>query len=161
MENSLAAGLGEIKVSGNAADVLVAYGLGSCVGISMYDPITKVGALLHAVLPQRLNDSDAHNPKFVDSGVTRMLDIIEQHGALRSRLIVRMAGGATMLNVPGLKQTLNIGERNVAVARQALATHRLRLAAEDVGGTSGRTVRLHVGNGRMTVRVIGSQERDL
>ena len=161
MDNSLAVGLGEIKLSNNPADVLVAYGLGSCVGISMYDPQARVGALLHAVLPQRLNDGDARNPKFVDSGVLRMLEQLEQMGAARHRLVVRMVGGATMLNIPGAKQSLNIGERNVAAARLVLAEQRLRLSAEDVGGNTGRTVRLHVNTGRTTVRAIGNPEREL
>jgi chemotaxis protein CheD len=161
MDNSHAVGLGEIKLSNNPDDVLVAYGLGSCVGISMYDPHVRVGALLHAVLPQRLNDSDARNPKFVDSGVASMLEKLEKMGAARNRLVVRMAGGATMLNLPGMKQSLNIGERNVAAARRVLASYNLELSAEDVGGNAGRTVRLHVVDGRTTVRAIGNPERDL
>lgn len=161
MDNSHAVGLGEIKISSDPNDVLVAYGLGSCVGISMYDPLTRIGALLHAVLPQKLNDTDARNPKFVDGGVASMLEKLDNLGVARNRLVVRMAGGATMLNVPGMKQTLNIGERNVAAARQVLATHNLKLLAEDVGGNTGRTVRLHVGDGRTTVRAIGNPEREL
>ena len=158
--NSLAVGLGEIKISGLPTDILVAYGLGSCVGVGMYDPITRVGGLLHAVLPEHLGNSD-NLAKFVDTGIAELLASMERAGAVRARLNVRLAGGAHMLNAPGFKQSLNIGERNIAAALAALAVLNLRVAAQDLGGTVGRTVRLYVANGRLTVRAMGNPERDL
>jgi chemotaxis protein CheD len=159
--NALAVGLGEIKISRDPQDLLVAYGLGSCVAVAMYDPQTRVGGLLHAVLPERTKDAEPTCPKYVDSGVPRLLVELERLGALRSRLMVRMVGGANMLALKDARQALNIGERNIAAARAALAALRLRLVGEDVGGTKGRTVRLFVADGRLTVRVLGSETRDL
>ena len=86
---------------------------------------------------------------------------MEKAGALRSRLQVRIAGGANMLSAPGAKQAFNIGERNVAQTRVMLDSLRLRLLAEDVGGSVGRTVRLFAADGRMTVKALGSQEKAL
>ena len=160
-ERQLAVGLGEAKVSRDPQEVLVAFGLGSCVGIGMYDPQAGVAGLLHAVLPQRLNDQDANSPKYVDSGVAHLLTLLERAGAKRESLLVRMAGGANMLTAPGFKQVFNIGDRNVAAAHTTLAANALRLRSEDVGGNTGRTVRLYPGNGRMTIRVLGNQERDI
>jgi len=158
--SSLAVGLGEIKISRQPTDILVAYGLGSCVGVSVYDPFAHVAGLLHAVLPEHLNNAE-NTAKYVDTGITELLASVERAGALRLRLTVRLAGGAHMLNAPGFKQALNIGERNVAAALATLAALNLKVAAQDVGGNLGRTVRLYVGTGRLTVRAMGSPERDL
>jgi chemotaxis protein CheD len=157
----LVVGLGECKLSRDPADMLVAYGLGSCVGVGMYDPRTGLAGLLHAVLPENTNGVDGRSAKFVTSGVPHLIEQLEQAGADRSRLVVRIVGGANMLTAPGLKNSFNIGERNVAAAHSVLAQARLRIQAEDTGGHTGRTVRLFPGSGRMTVRVLGNQERDL
>lgn len=160
-EQALPVGLGEIKVTGDPGEVLVAYGLGSCVGVGVYDPVAKVAGLLHAVLPQSLNGTESVPGKFVTTGVPKLIEEMEKAGALRSRLQVRIAGGANMLSAPGAKQSFNIGERNVAQTRVSLDAMRLRLLAEDVGGTVGRTVRLFAADGRMTVKALGSQEKAL
>ena len=160
-ENSLAVGLGEIKVSDSPLDVLVAYGLGSCVGVGFYDPVKRVAGLLHAVLPERVNGSDPVLAKYVDTGIQKLVAEVEALGALRSRLVVRMAGGATMLLSPGVNMSFNIGERNVAKAQATLKALSFRITAQEVGGNSGRTVRLYVADGRMTVRVLGNQEREI
>jgi len=159
--DSLTVGLGEVKLSRDPSDVLVAYGLGSCVGIGMYDPAAKVAGLLHAVLPEHNNGADPASSKYVDSGIKGLLNQLERMGADRKRLIVRMVGGANMLTAPGFQQTLNIGDRNVASARAVLANLNLRIRAEEVGGNSGRTMRLYVCDGRMTMRMLGGQEREI
>jgi chemotaxis protein CheD len=161
LDNTLAVGLGEIKVSRQPEDVLVAYGLGSCVGIGVYDPVARVAGLLHAVLPERTNGADALSPKFVDSGIPALLKELEHMGAIRRRLIIRIAGGANMLLAPGFKQSFNIGDRNVAATRVTLANLGLPIRGEAVGGQTGRTVRLLVGSGRMTVKVLGTGEIEL
>jgi len=160
-DKQLAVGLGEAKVSRDPEEVLVAYGLGSCVGIGMFDPVTRVAGLLHAVLPEHVGEPKTNSPKYVDTGVAHLLALMENAGAKRTTLLVRMAGGANMLTTPGLKQVFNIGDRNVAAARLTLAANALTIRAEDVGGHAGRTVRLYPGDGRMTVRVLGTRERDI
>lgn len=161
MVNTIGIGLGEKAISQNPEDVLVAYGLGSCVGVGIYDPRSKLCGLLHAVLPERMNGSDPGSAKFVDSGIPALVDEMVRAGAIRSSMIIRIAGGANMLVTASLSKTFDIGTRNVASARLTLERLSFRLAAEDVGGNIGRTVRLYIKEGRMTVRVIGGQERDL
>jgi chemotaxis protein CheD len=162
MLDSLAVGLGEIKVSRNPKDVLVAYGLGSCVGLGMQDPVTHVAGLLHAILPTHPNHNTKDQcAKYVDTGVRELLDMLLNAGANRNRLIVRMAGGANMLIAPGFSQTLNIGTRNVEAALAALAHYNLKLSGQETGGNIGRTVRFYVTDGRMTIRTVGNQERDI
>jgi len=161
MLNSISVGLGEEKVSRLSTDVLVAYGLGSCVGVGMYDPITHVAGLLHAVLPEPLNGSEGYTSKYVSHGIQILIDHMAKSGADPSRLIVKMAGGANMLISPGLSQTFDIGTRNIASALANFARMRIKLVSQDVGGNIGRTVRLYVANGRMTVRMIGGLEKDI
>jgi chemotaxis protein CheD len=159
MTNSIAIGLAELKLSRSPDDVLVAFGLGSCIGVGMYDPILHLGGMLHAVLPKNAEGQEL-TPKYVDSGIELLLEQVLKAGANRSRLVVRMAGGANMLNVSSLSNSFDIGNRNIDSARKTLEKLGIRLKSEEVGGKIGRTVRLYVANGRMTLRMMGEQEKD-
>jgi chemotaxis protein CheD len=161
MSNTLSVGLGEMKISRDPGDILVAYGLGSCVGVSMYDPGTRLGGLLHALLPCHPNGSSDHSAKYVDTGIVALMVEMIRAGADRKRIIVRMAGGANMLTAPGFSQSLNIGSRNVEAAYTTLEGLKFRLSGQEVGGNMGRTVRFYVANGRMTIRTFGNQEREV
>lgn len=154
-------GLGEMKVSRNTNEILVAYGLGSCVGVAMYDPAVRIAGLLHAVLPDRVNGVDAHSPKYVDSGIAALLAQMRETGASQQRLTVRMAGGASLLIAPGCRPVLSIGARNIAAALRVLASFGLVPKAQEVGGAVGRTLALYVADGRLTVRPVGGLEREL
>ena len=161
MTNSLSVGLGELVISRNPDDVLVAYGLGSCVGVGMYNPITKTGGLLHAVLPEQTNNNVETATKFVNTGIPILLEKIKNNGADPNSIVIYMAGGANMLINIQLSKSFDIGTRNVAAAVQTFEKMRLRLRNSEVGGNTGRTVRLYISSGRMTVKVIGGTERDL
>ena len=160
MANSIAVGLAEVKLSRSPDDVLVAFGLGSCLGIGMYDPILHLGGLLHAVLPMN-NDSKMEASKYVDSGIAMLMDMMLQGGAQKSRLVIKMVGGATMLNISSLSSTFDIGSRNIEAARQIFGKMGIKLNSEEVGGKIGRTARLYVANGRYTIRMMGEQEKDI
>ncbi len=153
-------GLGEIKISQNPDDVLTIYGLGSCVGVGMYDPQTQTAGLLHAVLPEGKPEHN-HSPKYVNTGIEKLISILEEEGAEKRRLKVHMVGGANLLTAPGHEGTFNIGERNITTAREMFSALRIRLQAQEVGGNIGRTMRLYVADGRTTVRSMGKPERDL
>lgn len=161
MTNSLSVGLGELVISQNPDDVLVAYGLGSCVGIGIFNPVTQTGGLLHAVLPERFNGNSDTATKFVNTGIPIMLEKMNLNGTDHSKLLIYMAGGANMLINSQIGTTFDIGTRNVSTAIQTLEKMKLRLKNSEVGGNNGRTVRLYISSGRMTVRVIGGTERDL
>ena len=155
--------IGQIVVSKSVNDVLVAYGLGSCVAVSFYDPSAKVAGMLHALLPSAAsNGSKPDNPaKFVELGIPLLLDEIKKLGGIKSRLIVRICGGAHMLSAPGISNTLNIGHRNVDMAKESLKKLGFTIQAEDTGGSAGRTAKLFVVNGEMTIRTMGQKERPL
>jgi chemotaxis protein CheD len=161
MENIITVGLGESVVSRNPQDILVAFGLGSCLGIAFYDPYSKMAGLLHAVLPEYVSTSHAPAERFVDTGIESLLKEMVGAGAVQAALQIRMVGGANMLVSSELSRTFDIGTRNIASAYKTFERLRLKLACQEVGGNVGRTVRLYAASGRMTVRTIGGVERDL
>ncbi len=156
----ISVGLGELRVSRDTRACLVAHGLGSCVGVCAYDPVAKVGALLHAMLPEHNGHAPAQSTKYVDSGIQRLLQELAGQGVARHRLVILLAGGAHMLTAPGFKDTLNIGARNAEMARAVLQREGLRVAGEDTGGHWGRTVRLYISTGKVTVRSVGRGEQE-
>lgn len=160
MTNSLSVGLGELVISHDPEDVLVAYGLGSCVGIGMYNPVTKTGGLLHAVLPEKFDGGNDSPTKFVNTGIPILLEKIKSNGS-DNNIVIYFAGGANMLINTQLSKTFDIGTRNVASALQFFEKMNLRVRNSDFGGNIGRTVRLYIAAGHMTVRVIGGTEKEL
>jgi len=90
-----------------------------------------------------------------------LMDLMVQAGAQRSRIVIKMAGGANMLNVSSLSSTFDIGNRNIDSARQTFIKMSIRVKSEEVGGKIGRTVRLYVADGRYTIRMMGEQEREI
>lgn len=160
MNNLIPIGLGEYKVSSCSTEILVAYGLGSCLAVGVVDPVANVAGMLHAVLPEN-NSREENNPKFVDSGIRTLLSEMSRKGASRHRMSIHLAGGASVLALPGYTRTFNIGSRNIAAAYLFLAEERLPITSQEVGGQNGRTVRLYVGNGRITVQSMGQPERPL
>jgi chemotaxis protein CheD len=164
MNDPLSVGLGEQVISRNPEDVLVAYGLGSCVGVAIVDPVNRVSGLLHAVLPRLTDGMEAlgSNPsKFVESGIANLITALVEAGANKSRLVVRIAGGANMLIAAGLTKSFDIGTRNVEAAEATLARLKIPLAASEVGGHVGRTVHLYVADSRVTVRIAGGKEHEI
>lgn len=161
MDKIITVGLGELAVSQDPQEILVAYGLGSCVGIGMYDQRLHLAGLLHALLPVHpMGNNDEHS-RYVDTGIKVMISELTKKGADRLHLVVRMAGGANMLVAPGFTGSFNIGTRNVEAAFTTLNDLRMTLSGKEVGGTTGRTVKFYVKDGRMTIRSIGNQEREV
>lgn len=162
-ENLRAAPIGEMIVSATPDEVLIAYGLGSCVAICLYDPVARVGGILHALLPTPTTESRVNGrpTKYVDRGIALLLESMFKHGAKRFRLMTYLCGGAKMVTTTGFEDQLNIGERNIVAAREAFETHRLQLRAEAIGGAAGRTVKLYIATGKVTVRTLRGGEQVL
>lgn len=156
-------GLGELKVGIRPDQVLACYGLGSCVGLALYDAVARVGVMLHVVLPSsRLSREKPQLPgKYADTGVAAAIAAAVQAGADRSRLTARIAGGARMFDIGNANPERDIGARNVEAVRAALQEHHIPLVASDTGGTYGRTLMLFVGTGRLLVSTVGRGEHEL
>jgi chemotaxis protein CheD len=144
-------------ISDNPNDVLVTYSLGSCVGLSLYDPELRLGGIIHCMLPLSSIDkakADANPFMFADAGISKMLQTLFNMGAVRRRLVAKAAGAAAPLDEKGL---FRIGERNHAVMRKILWKNEILLAAEAVGGTAPRTMYLRICDGKLTIRSKGTE----
>src|SRR5512140_1452924 len=150
--NLLVAGIGEMVLSANGDSHLVAYGLGSCIALAIWDPRAKVGGLAHFMLPSR--PAIGANPvTFIDTGLDPLLKAMESKGAMLSRCTLKAAGAAAMLTVGG---GLAIGKRNAEALQAALAQRGLSLQASSLGGNAGRTVQLEVSDGRFLIKSLSS-----
>lgn len=136
---------------------LITYALGSCIGICLYDPAIRLGAMLHIMLPLNMEAGRKNPLKYADTGVAEMLRQMEAKGANRSRIVAKIAGGAKMFEVTG-GSLGNIGQRNIDSVKMQLKRHGLRLQKEDVGGTVARTMLMDVATGTVSVRSYGRPE---
>lgn len=158
---SIVVGLGEMEISQSPSVVLACIGIGSCIAVCCYDFVSKVGGMAHIVLPHCEGRGGNSLAKYADTGVPLLLDEILRQGGKRSRLTVKIAGGAQMSLAPGLKNTFKTGERNLEEVKAALDREGISLAAAEVGGNKGRTVRMYLDTGRVTVKTAGGEEREI
>jgi chemotaxis protein CheD len=145
--------MGEMSISTTKDEELVAIGLGSCIGLAFLDRGAGVAGLAHVVLPES-QGSPGPLGKFADLAVPALLEAMQRAGARKERLEAVLVGGAKMF---ALGAGLDIGARNEAAVREALAPHRLRIAAAETGGSSGRTMRVNPGDGTVSVHVAGGK----
>jgi chemotaxis protein CheD len=160
-EQIVTVGLGEIKTSADGSTVLMALGLGSCIGVALFDPQARVGGLAHVVLPQPPDHNPTPSPKFATVAVPRLYADVLKLGAEKRRLVCKIAGGAQVLTTGTMPNTFRIGERNAEAVVAALSKLGLRAAASDCGGGTGRSLRLTTWDGRVTVKRLGSDWKDL
>ena len=161
MPELIRVGMADYKVGKNPA-TLISYGLGSCIGVSLYDPQTKIGGLLHIMLPDSTQARASDNPaKFADTGFPLMLADVLKLGASQSRLVAKIAGGAQMFAFANATDVMRVGSRNAEAVKKILRENRIRLVAEDTGGTYGRTVSIDLTNGVYKVKTIDKGEKEI
>jgi Chemotaxis protein; stimulates methylation of MCP proteins len=140
---------------GKAPDIITTVGLGSCIGLTLYDPVTRVGGLVHYMLPDSKAVSNNSNiAKFCDTGVQELLKRVTMAGANRRRLVAKIAGGAKMFAVNQESNVGSVGERNTIAAKQILRQLGIQLIAEDTGLNFGRTVELHCDTGDFYIKAV-------
>ena len=161
MAELIRVGMADYKV-GRAPATIISYGLGSCIGVSLYDPQAKVGGLLHLMLPDSKQAKQSENPaKFADTGLPLMLEDVLKLGAVRSRLVAKMAGGAQMFAFANATDIMRVGARNAEAVKKILKGLNIRLTAEDTGANYGRTVQINLENGVYTVKTINKGEKEI
>ena len=150
--SNIVVGISDLNI-GKGSDVLVTYALGSCVGICIFDPMTKVGGLSHIMLPSStLNNPGVVNPmRFADTAIVMLIRKMEAAGALRVRMKAKIAGGAQMFAAIGNSSLANIGARNVEAVKKVLAQERIPIIAEVTGKNYGRTVHFSPEDGIMHI----------
>ena len=140
-------------------DRITTLGLGSCVGIAVRDPVTKIGGLAHIMLPDSTTIRNNSNiPKFADTGIEELVRQVTRKGANRSRLVAKIAGGAQMFGFNSNSEMVRVGERNVQATKKKLAQMKIPILAEDTGKNFGRTVIFYPETGDFVIRAVGKQE---
>ncbi len=151
-------GVSDMKASNDPTASLVTYSLGSCIGIAIYDPVSKAGGLLHYMLPEsNLDGSKARNNPymFADTGIPALFKETYRLGAKKQRMKVVVVGGAQILDQKGF---FNIGKRNHMAVRKIFWKNQVLIDHEDVGGSVNRTIRLDIATGEVHIKVSGMGE---
>lgn len=147
-------GIAEHKIA-RAPDKLSTLGLGSCVGLVLYDAINKIGGMVHIMLPNAPENASGYNKsKFADTAIDELIRLLVQGGAMRARLTAKLAGGAHMFSTTCNADFMNVGERNIQVCKKKLQQHSIRILAEDTGSTSGRSIEFCCETGQLQVRTV-------
>ena len=159
-QHEIKVAMGEGAVT-STPHIISSTGIGSCVVVIIYDPQRRVGGLAHIMLPDS-RDINGHRPPYhcADTAISALLNMLQCKGATRENLVARIVGGARMFagsngSSPG------IGKRNIASIRQLLDRERLTLAGEDTGGGYGRSVEFYLDSGRVIIRAVGREDREL
>lgn len=148
-------GIAEYDISTDGAE-LTTSGLGSCIGVALYDETAGISGLVHVMLPSSDEVKGGNPAKFADSGVKTLVETLEEKGADRSDLVAKIAGGSDMLDFS--KNGSGIGTRNAAVVEETLSDLDIPVVGKDIGGDHGRSIRLKGDTGDL---VIKSANRDL
>ena len=158
MSEIIKVGMADLKVA-LSPDGLTTMGLGSCVAVVLRDPVTKVGGMVHVMLPdsKAIRTATTNPAKFADTGIAELIDQMESKGARRSRLTAKLAGGATMFAISGGSDWAQIGDRNVEACRKILAELKIPILAESTGENHGRTVIFYPQTGEYVIKAVGKE----
>lgn len=152
-------GMADLNI-GKSPDVITTIGLGSCIGIAVYDSVTKIGGLAHIMLPDSTRMKNNSNvAKFADTGIEELIKKMTEAGASKTRMLAKIAGGARMFEVSGLSDVGNIGAKNAEASKKKLKELGIRLIAEDTGLNYGRTVELNCANGDFLIKSVGKENK--
>lgn len=137
-------------------DKIATIGLGSCIGVVLYDKYTKIGGMLHIMLPDSSKiNNNSNKLKFADTGIDEFVSLIVSKGANKNSLVAKIAGGATLFKMSKDNTLDSVGARNTLAVRKQLKLHNIPIIAEDVGEDYGRTIEVDLADGQLMVRAVG------
>lgn len=161
MSEVIKVGMADLKIC-TSPDGLTTLGLGSCVGIAIRDPLTKVGGLAHVMLPDSTTIRDNTNIyKFADTAIAELVKQLVGIGAHTDRMEAKIAGGAQMFAFETKSDMVRIGERNAEASKRKLEELGIPLLAEDVGDSYGRTVIFYPETGEFVIRAVGKDIKSI
>lgn len=161
MSNIIKVGMADLKVT-DFPNGLMTIGLGSCVGVALFDSFTKVIGLAHVMLPDsKLVTNNTNIAKFADTAITYLFEKMVDTGAKKSSIVAKLAGGAQMFSSSQLSDNLRIGERNVLASKEKLLKLGIPIISEDTGGNFGRTIELWSDTGKLFIRTIGYGTKEI
>lgn len=154
-------GMADLKVC-ISPDGLTTLGLGSCVGIAIVDPVTKIGGLAHVMLPDSTAIRENSNiAKFADTGITELVRQMVAKGAVKSRMVAKIAGGAQMFSFNNNSDLLRVGDRNAEASRKKLEELGIPLLSSDTGDSYGRTVIFYPETGEFIIKSVGKETKSI
>ncbi|MBU5437682.1 chemotaxis protein CheD [Tissierella sp. MSJ-40] len=154
-------GMADLNVT-KSPNILTTLGLGSCVGIALYDKVNKIAGLAHIMLPSSKEIKNNQNrAKFADTGIEELVKIMLKEGANKNNLVAKIAGGSQMFSFSSNNDILKIGERNVIATKNILKEMNIKIISEDTGGNYGRTIELNSLDGSLFIRTIGHGEKTI
>ena len=144
----------------SSPDALTTLGLGSCVGIVLYDSTTKIAGMAHVMLPDSTRIRSNENvAKFADTGIDELVRRLEKMGVPKKRLVAKIAGGAQMFAFSSENSMLCVGKRNVEATKEKLKSLDIRIISEDTGNSYGRTIEFYPENGNLLIKTVGKEEK--
>lgn len=159
MSEIIKVGMADLKIC-KSPDALTTLGLGSCVGIAVRDPVTKIGGLAHVMLPDSTRIRNNSNiPKFADTGIKELVKQLVDAGASRSRLVAKIAGGAQMFAFQNKTDLVRVGDNNVQASKAVLKELNIPILSQDTGLNYGRTVIFYPETGDFVIKTVGKQEK--
>lgn len=155
MTNMIKVGMADLKVA-KPPEALTTLGLGSCIGICVYDPSTKIIGMAHIMLPSSKTIKNNSNiAKFADTAIIKLLDDMVKLGANSRKFVCKIAGGAQMFKFTSGNDMMKIGLRNAEAVREILKERNIPILADDTGGNFGRTIEFYSENGVLKIKTIG------
>jgi chemotaxis protein CheD len=161
-DNYIKVGMADLNVT-HLTGVLKTTGLGSCVGLTLFDAKAKVAGMAHVMLPDSdiAREGKLNLAKFADTAIPEMIEQMKRLGAVVSRFEAKMAGGAQMFAFARDSDTMRIGPRNVESCKQMLAKYSILLKGEDTGGNYGRTIEFDCATGVLLIRSVQQGVKEL
>ncbi len=161
MSQLIRVGMADLKVCKHP-DRLSTLGLGSCVGVVIYDEIKKVAGMAHVMLPDSKQAKATGNPaKFADTAIPLLIKEVENIGGDKKRFKAKMAGGAQMFAFSGKSEQLSVGKRNVEAVKKWLKEFNIPIVAEDTGGNHGRSIEFRTVDLKLVVNTIGKGTKEI
>lgn len=154
MKKTTIIGLAELAVV-KAPDRIATLGLGSCVGVTLYDRVNHIAGMVHIVMPDSEGRAGTIPAKFADTAVDALLKEMLKAGANRAAIVAKLAGGAHMFGGTQLSDSLKVGDRNAFKSKIAVLKLKIPIVAEDLGGTYGRTIELDAEDGSLLIKTVG------
>lgn len=161
MSTMVKVGMADLKVV-SYPDSLTTLGLGSCIGICLYDPTTKVTGMAHIMLPSsqaiKANENVA---KFADTAIAKLIEEMEKKGAKKTRFFAKIAGGAQMFTFSSGGDNMRIGERNADAVRSILRSLSIPIKVDETGGNFGRTIEFYSEDARLVIKSAGKPQKEM
>lgn len=155
MQMIIKVGMAELNIV-QEPGILTTLGLGSCVGIILYDQVIKTAGLVHIMLPSSKHIKNNENKaKFADTGIQLLLNKMLDSGCTKSKIVAKIAGGSQMFSFQSNNDMMKIGQRNVLATKEILSSLNIPIIAEDTGGNYGRTIEFHSTSGKLIIKTIG------